>query len=155
YVSEVLQLARLYDQNGTSAALSLDRLQQDLRAAEDDVVQANTQTLAALEGVKEASRQGGAALASAHERLTSAQATLTAARKHPPRARSAARPASFTPVAGALMGAASFSGGYVFPVGGGADTVSVSHFHHSYAAADIDAPQGSPVYALADAVVLA
>ena len=48
---------------------------------------------------------------------------------------------------------ASSSGAYVFPVGGGPATVSVSHRHHDYPAADIAAPEGAPVYALADALV--
>src|SRR5213078_736549 len=43
--------------------------------------------------------------------------------------------------------------GYVFPVGGGPSVVSVGHTHHDYPAADIAAPEGSPVYSLADAVV--
>jgi murein DD-endopeptidase MepM/ murein hydrolase activator NlpD len=45
--------------------------------------------------------------------------------------------------------------GYVFPVGGGPDAVSVAHTHHDYPAADIAAPEGSPLYALAGAVVQA
>jgi murein DD-endopeptidase MepM/ murein hydrolase activator NlpD len=45
--------------------------------------------------------------------------------------------------------------GYVFPVGGGPDVVSVAHTHHDYPAADIAAPEGSPLYALANSVVLA
>jgi len=45
--------------------------------------------------------------------------------------------------------------GYVFPVGGGPGTVSVGHTHHDYPAADIAAPEGSPLYALADSVVSA
>jgi murein DD-endopeptidase MepM/ murein hydrolase activator NlpD len=51
------------------------------------------------------------------------------------------------------MGAPSYSGGYVFPVGGGPQVVSVAHYHHDYPAADIAAPAGSPLYALADGVV--
>lgn len=43
--------------------------------------------------------------------------------------------------------------GWVFPVGGGPEVVSVAHTHHDYPAADIAAPEGSPLYALADAVV--
>ena len=43
--------------------------------------------------------------------------------------------------------------GWVFPVGGGPSVVSVARDHHDYPAADIAAPHGSPVYALADAVV--
>jgi murein DD-endopeptidase MepM/ murein hydrolase activator NlpD len=62
--------------------------------------------------------------------------------------------ASFMPAAGTMLAAPSYDGSYVFPVGGGPSVVSVSHHHHDYPAADIDAPMGSPVYALADAVVL-
>ena len=43
---------------------------------------------------------------------------------------------------------------YVFPVGGGPSVVSVSHTHHDYPAADIAAPEGSPLYALSDGTVL-
>ena len=46
------------------------------------------------------------------------------------------------------------SGNYVFPVGGGPSVVSVSHYHHDYPAADIAAPEGSPLYALSDGTVL-
>ena len=45
------------------------------------------------------------------------------------------------------------SGNYVFPVGGGPSVVSVSHYHHDYPAADIAAPEGSPLYALSDGTV--
>jgi murein DD-endopeptidase MepM/ murein hydrolase activator NlpD len=45
-------------------------------------------------------------------------------------------------------------GEYVFPVGGGPELVSVAHDHHDYPAADIAAPEGSPLYALANAVVV-
>jgi murein DD-endopeptidase MepM/ murein hydrolase activator NlpD len=50
--------------------------------------------------------------------------------------------------------AASSAGGYVFPVGGGPEVVSVGRDHHDYPAADIAAPEGSPLYALASSVVL-
>ena len=46
------------------------------------------------------------------------------------------------------------SGNYVFPVGGGPSVVSVSHSHHDYPAADIAAPEGTPLYALSDGTVL-
>ena len=68
------------------------------------------------------------------------------------RALSAAQ-ASFAPAAGSLLSAPSYDGSYVFPVGGGPSVVSVSHHHHDYPAADIAAPEGTPVYALADATV--
>ena len=54
----------------------------------------------------------------------------------------------------ASFGGAMTSGDYVFPVGGGPDAVSVAHTHHDYPAADIAAPEGSPLFALADSVVV-
>jgi murein DD-endopeptidase MepM/ murein hydrolase activator NlpD len=69
-------------------------------------------------------------------------------------ARSGAHAASFHPAAAGILGGPSRSDGYVFPVGGGAQFVSVGHTHHDYPAADIAAQEGSPVYALADAIVL-
>ena len=54
----------------------------------------------------------------------------------------------------ASFGGALASGDYVFPVGGGPDAVSVGHTHHDYPAADIAAPEGSPLFALADGVVV-
>jgi murein DD-endopeptidase MepM/ murein hydrolase activator NlpD len=62
--------------------------------------------------------------------------------------------ASVAAPAAASFGGAVSSGDYVFPVGGGPDVVSVGHTHHDYPAADIAAPEGSPVYALTDAVVV-
>jgi murein DD-endopeptidase MepM/ murein hydrolase activator NlpD len=47
------------------------------------------------------------------------------------------------------------AGDYVFPVGGGPELVSVAHDHHDYPAADIAAPEGSPLYALANSTVAA
>ncbi len=61
---------------------------------------------------------------------------------------------TFTRPAAAAFGGAFSSGDYVFPVGGGASVVSTSHGHHDYPAADIAAPEGSPVFALADSVVV-
>jgi murein DD-endopeptidase MepM/ murein hydrolase activator NlpD len=62
--------------------------------------------------------------------------------------------ASVAAPAAASLGAAVSSGDYVFPVGGGPKVVSVGHTHHDYPAADIAAPEGSPLYALADSVVV-
>ncbi|MBD0291114.1 MAG: lytic murein transglycosylase [Thermoleophilia bacterium] len=67
----------------------------------------------------------------------------------------AAPPASITFFAPATSGddAVAFAGDHVFPVGGGPAAVSVPAGHHDYPAADIAAPEGSPVYALADGVI--
>lgn len=67
-----------------------------------------------------------------------------------------ARGASFnTPARQILAGATvDATGNYVFPVGGGPSVVSVSHYHHDYPAADIVAPEGTPLYALSDGTVL-
>jgi murein DD-endopeptidase MepM/ murein hydrolase activator NlpD len=51
------------------------------------------------------------------------------------------------------LGQAQFAGDYVFPVGGGPEVVSVGRTHHDYPAADIAAPEGAPLYALADSFV--
>ena len=69
-------------------------------------------------------------------------------------ARTGAHAASFNPAAAGVLGGPSRADGYVFPVGGGSAFVSVAHTHHDYPAADIAAPEGSPVFALADAIVL-
>jgi murein DD-endopeptidase MepM/ murein hydrolase activator NlpD len=62
---------------------------------------------------------------------------------------------TFTHPAIAGVGGAVAVGSYVFPVGGGPTVVSVAHTHHDYPAADIAAPEGSPVFAHADAIVTA
>ena len=81
--------------------------------------------------------------------LDTAQATLAGLQAQ-------AQTAAFNQPAGEVLSAAQpeSSGNYVFPVGGGPAVVSVSHFHHDYPAADIAAPEGSPVYALSDGDVL-
>ena len=85
------------------------------------------------------------------QELETAQAKLTQLQEQ-------ANNASFNEPARQILSAApattSTSSTYVFPVGGGSSVVSVSHHHHDYPAADIAAPEGSPLYALSDGTVL-
>jgi murein DD-endopeptidase MepM/ murein hydrolase activator NlpD len=91
--------------------------------------------------------QADALVLQRQDELSQAQAALEAAR-------SGAAGASFDPGARSLLAGASYGdSGYVFPVGGGPGVVTVGHEHHDYPAADIAAPAGSPVYALAGGVV--
>ena len=95
--------------------------------------------------------QESAAATAEVERL---QAQLTTAEELLDQARTGAHAASFNPAAAGILGGPSRADGYVFPVGGGYGFVSVGHTHHDYPAADIAAPEGSPVFALADSIVL-
>jgi murein DD-endopeptidase MepM/ murein hydrolase activator NlpD len=179
YVREVLALARLYGQDG-AIAFSLDRLQLQLESARRHVVDVNEKLVAELARARRLGRaeqpwrerERTAALLS--DRLAAGkQATLVALRRQAvldralklednlrsaqtqlARIAAEATPASFAPGADALLQAPSYTGGWVFPVGGGPGTVSVGHTHHDYPAADIAAPAGAPVYALADSIVV-
>jgi murein DD-endopeptidase MepM/ murein hydrolase activator NlpD len=179
YVHEVLSLAALYGQ-GSGVAFSLDQLQVDLGLAESAVSQASTRVAAARSRVAAAARveNGWRRLASratllsdrlayerdaglAEERKARALASagragtqLATAQAQLERARSQSAPISFAAGASSVLGAPSYQGGWAFPVGGGPGIVSVAHTHHDYPAADIAAPAGSPVYSIAQAVVL-
>src|SRR5205814_1517473 len=95
--------------------------------------------------------QGQAEVDRLKQGLDAAQAKLTNLQDQ-------ARAAAFNQPARQILSAAPAatpsSSNYVFPVGGGPSVVSVSHHHHDYPAADIAAPEGSPLYALADGTVL-
>jgi membrane-bound lytic murein transglycosylase B len=181
YVREVLQIANLYGSGGQELTFSLDRVQVDLQQAANLVATANgklvgaRRTLAGLE--RKAARLAVrarvapllsqradlaqvAALAGSRadeqratvtqfeQELASAQAQLDTARQ------AATQAASQQSSAGTLLGVASSGGNYVFPVGGGPETVSAAHTHHDYPAVDIAAPEGAPEYALEDGVVV-
>jgi murein DD-endopeptidase MepM/ murein hydrolase activator NlpD len=179
YVQEVLGLANLYGSDGT-VAFSLDRLQVSLDTERAAVVAASEQLVAAQTAVRADTRsieswktrassarllssrlalEEHAGVVSAHraelqalvatrkQALVDAQAALD-------RAQQQAAAASFAPAAAQMLGGPSYASGYVFPVGGGPGIVFASHTHHDYPAVDIAAPMGSPLYALADAVVL-
>lgn len=179
YVREVLDLANVYGQSG-EVAFSLDAIEVKLERAQQRVVSTNARYVTALgrargyaraerhwrakeeharlfsdrlaagkqAGILDAQRRNALAAASRFgAELADAQADLA-------EARTLSRPASFGPGAGTLLQGPSYAGGYVFPVGGGPSLVSVAHVHHDYPAADIAAPAGTPVYALADSIVV-
>jgi murein DD-endopeptidase MepM/ murein hydrolase activator NlpD len=181
YVDEVLQLAHTFGSGGLDTTFKLDRLQVSLDGARKDVAEANRQLLAALRDQRALAklesrwqaRAEGAQLLSKQLDLQKT-ATLVGVREHAAavrvarlraklrqaadaltQARTQALSATTPPTAGALFASpVTNDSGYVFPVGGGPSVVSVSHHHHDYPAADIAAPEGSPLYALADSVVL-
>ena len=162
--------------------VSLDKLQSRLTAARTRVTRASgvyriaatrAQVLAAreqaasvraesmsllsdrLEAQKWAARVGVVAYA-AQNKADRLRAELDAAHEALVGLRDTAQAASFNRPAGQLLSTApeQASGDYVFPVGGGPAMVSVSHTHHDYPAADIAAPEGTPLYALSDGTVL-
>jgi murein DD-endopeptidase MepM/ murein hydrolase activator NlpD len=92
--------------------------------------------------------QVGTLRAAAAASVIAAKRKLKAAEKELEKARSSSATSSFAPGATNLLAAPQYQGDYVFPVGGGPSVVSVGHHHHDYPAADIAAPEGSPLYAL-------
>jgi murein DD-endopeptidase MepM/ murein hydrolase activator NlpD len=181
YVDEVLQLAHTFGSGGLDTTFKLDRLQVSLDGARKDVAEANRRLLAALRLQQALSKQerrwqaraGSAQLLSTQldlqktatlvgvrEQAAAVRVARLRARLHQAadaltQARTQAQTTTTAPTAGALFGSpVTNDSGYVFPVGGGPSVVSVSHHHHDYPAADIAAPEGSPLYALADSVVL-
>jgi murein DD-endopeptidase MepM/ murein hydrolase activator NlpD len=180
YVNEVLSLAQVF---GSDASLTfeLDGLQVSLEHAQQRLARANvklqqtesaarslraveTTLMARAARVQLISERGplrlqalraGSQAALVESRLPSLQEAVKQAQAKLKAARAQAQSASFNPVTAPLFASPSYgSDGYVFPVGGGAGSVAVSHSHHDYPAADIAAPTGSPVYALTDGVVV-
>jgi murein DD-endopeptidase MepM/ murein hydrolase activator NlpD len=180
YVREVLDLAQVYGQGGITQTVDLQQLQAKLDGARREIVRANEQLLVAQDSEQQLrkvsqrlhARVDAAALLSdrlaAEQRATlydvrvyaagtatdAARANLEQAQSALATATQSAQAPSFANGVGTLMGAASYHGDYVFPVGGGPQLVSVAHTHHDYPAADIAAPAGSPVYAISNAVVV-
>jgi murein DD-endopeptidase MepM/ murein hydrolase activator NlpD len=180
YVDEVMQLAQLFGNGGVDATFSLDRMQVSLDQAREKVVHANQQLLRAerdlraLNGRERALRrheaasnllsdqlsidrratQLGVQRAAAQSRVDVLRGSLEQAQNDLSSAKDRSLASSFAPAAGSMLAAPAYDGQYVFPVGGGPSLVSVSHHHHDYPAADIAAPEGTPVYALADATVV-
>ena len=178
YVKDVLDLARTYG-SGSEIAHSLDRVQVDVEQARKNVAKTNRKLVAAVRRQRTLARQAVVAQARVgHARLLSTRLALDkrayaadarhieaarqvdALRKRLSKAEQALSAAqasafssSFAPGTASLVSAPIYNGDYVFPVGGGAEHVSVSHDHHDYPAADIAAPAGAPLYALAVGVV--
>jgi murein DD-endopeptidase MepM/ murein hydrolase activator NlpD len=179
YVKEVLGLARDYGQAGPAQTAQLQKLQADLEGARTRVVAANrvavtaeltvnrlrkrseqlhvkAETITLLSDRLAAEQRAVLYDGRVHDaavRAEAARAALSEAQGGLQTAQKEASAPSFASGVGMVMGAPAYSGGYVFPVGGGPKVVSVGHFHHDYPAADIAAPAGSPLYALADGVV--
>jgi murein DD-endopeptidase MepM/ murein hydrolase activator NlpD len=175
----VLGLANLYGSDGT-VAFSLDRLQVSLENERAAVVAASKRLVSAQTAVRADTRlikdwqkraagatllsdrlafEQQAGIVSAHRATLAAlvatrQQALADAQVGLDRAQQQSAAASFAPAASQVLGGPSYSSGYVFPVGGGPGIVFASHTHHDYPAVDIAAPMGSPLYALADSVVV-
>ena len=182
YVDDVLELAAMFGEGsiGVDVVFTLDRLGIALEEAQTAVAELSEELRAAESRADEATSAAEAAFARAEAQallsdklvaeqeafqvdLVRADATseverlrreLTAAEAELEGAQAAAHASSFAPAAAGFLAAPTRADGYVFPVGGGPGAVSVAHDHHDYPAADIAAPQGAPVYALADAMVL-
>jgi murein DD-endopeptidase MepM/ murein hydrolase activator NlpD len=180
YVQEVLDLARVYGNGTIAQTADLQQLQQTLYQARAHVVAANKVLASAQDrerGLRAVSArlhgkideaallsdrlaaqrravQFDVRLDAAHSAVEAGQARLEQAQSGLHEAQQKAEAPSFTPAVGSLMGAPSYNGQWVFPVGGGPEAVSAAHTHHDYPAVDIAAPQGSPVYAISNAVVV-
>ena len=183
YVDDVLRLAAMFggELAGADAVFTLDRMAIALEDAQARVATLSEQLAAAEAAQAElASKSDRLNAAAADLSLLLSDRTLAerdafqfgqelaAATAHSGRLRTeleraqadleaaeaGARSASFTPAAAGVLRMPTRADGYVFPVGGGPSLVSVGHTHHDYPAADIAAPLGAPVFALADGFVL-
>ena len=183
YVDDVLELAAMFggDLAGADAVFSLDRMAVALEAAQEQVASLSEQLesaeaaeAAALERVdrlagvaddlavllsdrvlaEKDAFQASEELAAATAEADRLRAELEAAQTALDSAQSGAHAASFAPAAAGVLRMPTRADGYVFPVGGGPESVSVGHEHHDYPAADIAAPLGAPLFALADGIVL-
>ena len=179
YVDDVLELAALFG-GGGELVFSLDRLAVAVEEAQarvaslGDALALAEEREAALTAAADAKAAEAAnlelllsdrlaleaeAFEADAERAAAAAETarlrieIEAAEAELAAARSGAHASSFAPAAATVLGMPTRADGYVFPVGGGPGSVSVGRTHHDYPAADIAAPHGAPLYALADGVV--
>ena len=178
YVRDVLQLAQTYGSGSFETAFPAAELTVDVEREQLTLARASAALADAIRAEQRLARAEAAALARAgNVRLLSAsllvrkQAVLIGVRRQRAADRVArlrvdveaaeqaladARAGSLTtPLVAAGFGPGFESPlGYVFPVGGGPESVSVAHTHHDYPAADIAAPTGAPLYALTDGFVV-
>jgi murein DD-endopeptidase MepM/ murein hydrolase activator NlpD len=178
YVDEVLSGAQLYAGGEGMVGFTNSQPSADVDAAESAVSDLEAQLAAARAAAQRLTRREarlsaragrlellsyrldaerdaaemGFARADAQAEVDRLSAELTDARGALEQAREGALASSVAPSLAGLL--PTFAGEYVFPVGGTPDTLSVSHTHHDYPAADIAAPEGAPVYALTDSVVV-
>ena len=183
YVDDVLQLAAMFggDLAGADAVFSLDRMAIALEDAQERVATLSEQ-LSAAEAAEAAltskadrlaaqaddlslllsdralaqkdAYEAGQELAAATAETGRLRTELEQAQTALDAAQSGAQSASFAPAAAGVLRMPTRADGYVFPVGGGPTAVSVGRHHHDYPAADIAAPLGAPVYALAAGFVV-
>jgi murein DD-endopeptidase MepM/ murein hydrolase activator NlpD len=180
YVNEVLSLAALYASGGTGIVPALNGMQSALNDARTRLADVSSRLAPAVLAARALARSQSGTLARARNaallsdglelqkravqiegRLAAADARvqalrneLAATREQLGTAVAQSNAATFDPAGAQLLSAPTYSGHYVFPVGGGPGLVSVGHTHHDFPAADIDAPMGAPVYALSDGVVV-
>src|ERR1043166_2180508 len=154
YVDEVLQLAELFGSGGVQTTFTLDRLQVSLTAARKRVVRANRKLVAAQRVVRQLwlherslrrraaharvlsdqldldrlAAQAGLVRAQAQDRAARAREAVVSAERDLAAARDRSLASSFAPAAGTMLGAPSYAGNYVFPVGGGPAVVSARPF---------------------------
>jgi murein DD-endopeptidase MepM/ murein hydrolase activator NlpD len=178
YVNDVLDTSQLFE-GEQDTGFVLDQYGVDLQAAQVAVARASEAVTAAQKVVHARARTEAKLLAlvpkqhlfsdrlAAQKRATLAGVLTAAAVAHVAdlrkqltdaeqaleEARTQSQQAAFAPATGTLLSAASYSGEYVFPVGGGPSVVHVGADHHDYPAADIGAPEGAPLYALSNGVV--
>jgi murein DD-endopeptidase MepM/ murein hydrolase activator NlpD len=145
----VAELSEQLEAAEAVAAAAVEKAGDLARTADDIELLVSDRAVAAKDAYAAAQEQEAATAEVQRLRaeLDSAQAALEAARN-------GAHSASFAPAAAGVLRMPTRADGYVFPVAGGPGTVSVGHHHHDYPAADIAAPLGAPVHALADAFVL-
>jgi murein DD-endopeptidase MepM/ murein hydrolase activator NlpD len=179
YVNDVMETAAVFGDGGNDAGFTFDRLGADLQTAQLEVSHASEALTQARKverarakvearklalvpkqklfsdrlAAQKVATLAGVAHAAASARVAQLKSELDEAVQALEDARLQAQQASFAPAAGTLLAAPSYSGDYVFPVGGGPSVVSVGAHHHDYPAADIAAPQGAPLYALSNGVI--